>query len=429
MAWRWKSTNYNEACPDSPDESFARDGNDRATKKLLVDWDTRDQAVRDFIGWSSVRSLPAVANLTVTAASVANPIVITTSAAHGLSTGRRVRISDVTGNTAANGDWTITVLSATTFSLNVSFGNAAYVSGGTVQVLRKYIHRDIPLPHGKYPDFLWAESARPTGTAPRSPETIVSALPDAPGGIGEAMHADSWISVGFFAPLFTVLDDAKLIEALVAQSLSTWPDESFLRRYISGHHETNATLQKLPNFASLIWNVDPPPRPAVDNTLAINITSGTYYVTWHEVPLTAYPITAIISTANKCNGKPFGISGSPFGIVPAGKLVCCVPKCSKPYRMANGELACDITYPFLFHPHNTLLKTGMAGGANCFYRWNHTPPGFVNGSRNGNTNMLADGTLVQNDGVSACAAADGYGPDTQLLFPPADFSGLFQPEP
>jgi hypothetical protein len=67
---------------------------------------------------------------TITAASNATPIVVT-SAAHGLSTGTRVTIAGVTGNTAANGTWTITVLDANTFSLNGSTGNGAYVSGGT----------------------------------------------------------------------------------------------------------------------------------------------------------------------------------------------------------------------------------------------------------------------------------------------------------
>lgn len=65
----------------------------------------------------------------VTAASNASPIVIT-SAAHGLSTGTRVTITGVSGNSAANGTFTITYVSANTFSLDGSTGNGAYVSGG-----------------------------------------------------------------------------------------------------------------------------------------------------------------------------------------------------------------------------------------------------------------------------------------------------------
>lgn len=72
--------------------------------------------------------------LTVTAASNASPIVLTTAVAHGLSTGATVTVAGVTGNTAANGSWTITSVSSTTFSLLGSTGNGSYVSGGTATV-------------------------------------------------------------------------------------------------------------------------------------------------------------------------------------------------------------------------------------------------------------------------------------------------------
>lgn len=62
-------------------------------------------------------------------ASNANPVVVTTTAAHGVTTGQPVTVSGVTGNTAANGNRTATYVSPTTFSLGVA-GNGAYVSGG-----------------------------------------------------------------------------------------------------------------------------------------------------------------------------------------------------------------------------------------------------------------------------------------------------------
>lgn len=68
----------------------------------------------------------------VSAATNASPIVVTTSTSHGLSTGNRVAISSVLGNTAANGNWTVTVTSATVFSLDGSTGNGAWTSGGFV---------------------------------------------------------------------------------------------------------------------------------------------------------------------------------------------------------------------------------------------------------------------------------------------------------
>ena len=83
---------------------------------------------------------PASASLLVTLATDASPIVITTSAEHGLSTGDPCLITGVLGNTAANADyngsWSVTVLSSTTFSLNGSAGNGSYQSGGVVVCAR-----------------------------------------------------------------------------------------------------------------------------------------------------------------------------------------------------------------------------------------------------------------------------------------------------
>lgn len=87
-------------------------------------------------------SLPGYSTArTITGITQANPAVVTTSAAHGWQTGERVFITGVGGMTQVNdNDYLITVLSATTFSLqdtngvNVnSTGFGAYTSGGTVQ--------------------------------------------------------------------------------------------------------------------------------------------------------------------------------------------------------------------------------------------------------------------------------------------------------
>lgn len=67
----------------------------------------------------------------ITGATNASPIVITATA-HGFTTGDRVAIGGVGGNTAANGNHTITVIDANTFSLDGSTGNGAYTSGGWV---------------------------------------------------------------------------------------------------------------------------------------------------------------------------------------------------------------------------------------------------------------------------------------------------------
>lgn len=66
----------------------------------------------------------------VTAATNASPIQITSSG-HGLTTGARITITGVTGNTAANGTFTVTKVNDNAFTLDDSTGNGAYVSGGT----------------------------------------------------------------------------------------------------------------------------------------------------------------------------------------------------------------------------------------------------------------------------------------------------------
>lgn len=69
-------------------------------------------------------------NGTVTGATNAVPIAITTSAAHGLLTGAKVKISEVTGNTVANDTWTVTVVTSTSFTLDGSAGSGDYRGGG-----------------------------------------------------------------------------------------------------------------------------------------------------------------------------------------------------------------------------------------------------------------------------------------------------------
>ena len=69
---------------------------------------------------------------TVISASNTSPIVLTTAAPHGLQSGMQVIISGVQGNTTANGVFTISALGATLLALNGSTGNGAWTTGGTV---------------------------------------------------------------------------------------------------------------------------------------------------------------------------------------------------------------------------------------------------------------------------------------------------------
>jgi hypothetical protein len=74
---------------------------------------------------------------TVTGATNAAPILITSNN-HGLQTGDPVVMSNVGGNTAANGSFTITVVNANQFSLDGSAGNGAFSSNGTWQSVRVF---------------------------------------------------------------------------------------------------------------------------------------------------------------------------------------------------------------------------------------------------------------------------------------------------
>jgi hypothetical protein len=65
----------------------------------------------------------------ISAATNAAPIKITATS-HGYKSGQKTAIAGVGGNTAANGNFTVTVIDPNNFTLNGSAGNGAYTSGG-----------------------------------------------------------------------------------------------------------------------------------------------------------------------------------------------------------------------------------------------------------------------------------------------------------
>jgi hypothetical protein len=77
----------------------------------------------------------SIAGGSVTGATNASPIHITTASAHGLSTDDEVCITGVAGNLSANGYWVVTVVDTTHFELNSSSGSGAYTSGGTAYLV------------------------------------------------------------------------------------------------------------------------------------------------------------------------------------------------------------------------------------------------------------------------------------------------------
>lgn len=80
-------------------------------------------------------ALPQQDVYSVTAASNATPIVLTTSITHGITADCWVHVTGVSGNTAANGPFRVQAVTSNTITLMGSSGNGAYTSGGTVQAM------------------------------------------------------------------------------------------------------------------------------------------------------------------------------------------------------------------------------------------------------------------------------------------------------
>jgi hypothetical protein len=79
-----------------------------------------------------------LAPLTITGGTNATPIVLTTSAPHGVAVASYGVVAGVTGLTAANGTWIVERVDATHLKLRGSVGNAAYTSGGTLTLGSTY---------------------------------------------------------------------------------------------------------------------------------------------------------------------------------------------------------------------------------------------------------------------------------------------------
>lgn len=75
--------------------------------------------------------LDAAAPRAIASSTNASPIVITTAAAHGYTTGQKVAIVGHAVNTNANGRWVVTVTGPTTFELDGSVGNGVGGATGT----------------------------------------------------------------------------------------------------------------------------------------------------------------------------------------------------------------------------------------------------------------------------------------------------------
>lgn len=90
--------------------------------------------VNDFGEPQALWERDSATTLTVTGATNATPIEITTSVAHGLDSNSQIELMGVIGPVGVNGQWFITVTAANKFTLNGSVAGGAYSSGGTAIV-------------------------------------------------------------------------------------------------------------------------------------------------------------------------------------------------------------------------------------------------------------------------------------------------------
>lgn len=123
----------------------------------LISWD--ESAARDARAYriANVGDVVPPADIAVTGATNASPIVITTALAHNRTTGDRVEIRQVLGNRAANGLFSVTVLTTTTFELDGTSGSGAYVSGGFMSVVTcDHLIAQVPVnPDGSRGTFIF----------------------------------------------------------------------------------------------------------------------------------------------------------------------------------------------------------------------------------------------------------------------------------
>jgi len=159
----------------------------------------------------------------ITAATNATPIQITATA-HGFATGNEVRVENVAGNTAANGDWIITVVDANNFTLNTSVGSGAYTPGtgkvGRIYTASTTLYDSATVDSDTFQTFEPGQTGvtnsaniRATSGAPTSATTGVS---------GTNITATSTSLDSYVADSFTRVKRCVIAEASANGSIFSW---------------------------------------------------------------------------------------------------------------------------------------------------------------------------------------------------------------
>jgi len=139
-----------------------------------------------------------------------DPIRIT-SPGHGLTTGDTVTVSGVTGNSAANGIWTITVIDADTFSLDGSVSNGDYTGGGqwtqTIDLLAAGVAVVQVTPSQYTLDLSGVTASDGDYTLSLLTTDALTPIQDAMGNLLAAGDVDTWTKApDTFAPTADIVD-------------------------------------------------------------------------------------------------------------------------------------------------------------------------------------------------------------------------------
>jgi len=236
------------------------------------------------------------------------------------------------------------------------------------------------MPHPIFSDTMYASSFRVMGT---------KGEPARADAFGVQSFDEALIHVSYSQPPFPILTDVDLQSA----SGRNFPDEGTLLRYVSVDQQTGAKYQTIPAFGNLMWTFrnsgvpgstiadpqdgGPRPKSPVIFKNAMILFEGDIVLTWHEVPLEAFPISAITALVGRTNRYAFGHPDSVLGTIPAQTLVCGPPK-RKLRRLRNGRFGYDISYLFKYYPQGANHNFWMGvGGKSGYYPFAADPEGTM----------------------------------------------------
>jgi hypothetical protein len=252
---------------------------------------------------------------------------------------------------------------------------------------KKFVSRTIPCDN---PNFLLAPpppTVDPSFYYAESMPQVAGDVPAYQDSNKVGTFDEAKLTVVYSTMPYGILTDGEL-----AAATGTYADESSLLRYVSFEEKTGGYYQTIPLAGALKWVPDGKDMVMKKGVI---LPEGDLHITWHQIPIAAYPNTAIAACVKASNNAPLGNPNSLVGAIPTGQLVCLWPQ-KQLVKLTDGTWGLNVHYFFKRYPQ----------GANSFYRFQAAP------------------------GVSGFQPATFTGAaGGAQLFPPADFNALFQPEP